>query len=351
MKKLIIGIIGLIIVAFVIRGVLENIASAKKKVLSIPEIQKRDGIPVVVEKAKVINLNETRVYSGTIEGKEQADGKAKMMERLETIGVKIGDRLSKGEIVATLSRDNPNARYQQSWLQWKNAEREHKRMKTLFEEGAVSERDLEQTELALDIALNDFAAVEELLNIRSPINGIVTHIFYQVGETVGPGESVVRVAQLDEVELKIGVGESEIHSIRKGQNAKVSINQSNIKEFIGDIDRVSLSADPDDRTFDVRLRIPNPDYRLRPGMFATAEIIIQEHKDVVTIFKDAIVQGIEEKYVFVINNDNIAEKRVITTGITSGILTEIVSGLKEGELVVVEGMNKLQGDEKVKIAE
>ncbi len=349
MKKIVFVILLLLVAGFLTRGILKNIEDSEKKVESIPEIQKREGIPVEVKAAEISDIKKSRLYTGTIKGSSQADAMPKIQERIEGISVKVGDRVSKGGIIATLSTKNPTARYQQSKLILELAEKELERIKTLFKEGALSETELDRTENAYKLAKTTFESVEEMVNVRTPISGIVTDIFANVGETVNPAQPIARISKFQEIELEIKAGESEINSVSAGQKViiKVSYDDGNIYE--GKVDRIALSADPKDRSFNVWILIPNKDMKLRPGMFVTAELIIQENKNSVVIDKDSRINDNSGSYVFVINEDLICVKKNIITGIAEGNKLEVIEGIEEGEKVIIRGKNKLIGGEKVLI--
>jgi len=347
MKKLFFVIIILLVAGFITNGVLRNIENSKKKVSSIPDIQREQGIPVEVKTAEISSVKTSRFYTGTIKGKEQADAVAKIQERIESIMVKLGDRVQNGTVVATLSRSNPSARFQQARLNLELAKRELERIMTLYKEGAVSASELDRQENAYKMAATNFESVEELLNIRAPITGVVTDIFIVEGQTVNPGQQVVRVSKFQEVELEIRVGESEIHTLSVGQRVIVRVSFDGGNFYEGKVDRIALSADPSDRSFSAWIAIPNKNMNLKPGMFASAELILEENKNVVVIDKLAWVNDESGSFVFVVNDDLVCEKRSVITGIVDGDKLEISKGIREGEKVVIRGQNQLKGGEKV----
>lgn len=348
MKKVIITVIFILVIGLVARGIQRNIDASKQKIKSITELQGEQGVPVNVEKVVRQTIQETQIYSGTFKGKDQADATAKIMERLERVLVRAGDRVKKGQVVAQLSPQNPSARSQQARLSLENAEKELKRMEALFKEGAVSQQDVDNIELRYKVAKEDFDAVNELVNVVSPISGVVTEIFQDPGVTVGPGIAIVRVASLDAMELETEVGESDIFGIKKGQKAYVSFSGNN-QPLEGAVDRVSLSADPKSRNFRVWITVSNKDGLLRPGMFATARLVIRESPESLLITKDSIVKSDSGSYAFVVNSDNIAEKRMLKLGIVNEKHVQVLEGMQEGEQLIVLGQSKLKGGEKVLI--
>ena len=349
MKKTGFMIVLIIAGIFIVRGVINSIEKSKEKVYSIPDIQKEQGIPVEVKKVKVSTIRQSKVYSGTIKGIEQADATSKTQERVERITVKVGKKVRKGQIIVSLNKSSPSAGYKQAKFTLELAEKEIGRIRALYKEGAVSVSQLDRQENAYELAKSNFETVEELLNIRAPISGVVTDIFIVEGQTVNPGQPVVRIAKFQDLELEIKVGEKDIPFVSKGQQALIKTAYKENNHAVGKVDRIALSADPADRNFTVWITISNNDLSLKPGVFATAELIFDERKDVIAADKLSLVDDNGGTYVFVVNNELKCEKRNIVTGIAGSDKIEVTSGLEIGEQVVVRGQNKLKGGEKVLI--
>ena len=351
MKKIGFMIVLIIVGIFIVRGVINSIEKSKEKVYSIPDIQKEQGIPVEVKKVNFATIRQSKIYSGTIKGIEQADATSKIQERVEKIRVKVGKEVRKGQIIASLSKSNPSAGYKQAKFTLELAEKEIERIMALYKEGAVSVSWLDQQENAYKLAKSNFETVEELLNIRAPISGVVTDIFIAEGQTVNPGQPVVRIARFQELELEIKVGEKDIRFVAEGQEALIKTAHKEDNHAIGKVDRIALSADPIDRNFTVWITISNNDLSLKPGLFATVELIFNERKDVIAADKLSLVDDNGSAYVYVVNNELKCEKRNIITGIAGSDKIEVTQGLDIGERVVVRGHNKLEGGEKVLIVD
>ena len=257
--------------------------------------------------------------------------------------------MRKGQIIVSLNKSSPSAGYKQAKFTLELAEKEIGRIRALYKEGAVSVSQLDRQENAYELAKSNFETVEELLNIRAPISGVVTDIFIVEGQTVNPGQPVVRIAKFQELELEIKVGEKDIPFVSKGQQALIKTAYKENNHAVGKVDRIALSADPADRNFTVWITISNNDLSLKPGVFATAELIFDERKDVISADKLSLVDDNGGTYVFVVNNELKCEKRNIVTGIAGSDKIEVTSGLEIGEQVVVRGQNKLKGGEKVLI--
>lgn len=351
MKKLIAALVIIALVALVARGVLRSLERAEIVVPTIDEIQAEQGVPVEVAMVRERTVQQVRIYSGTLKGIAQADATAKTMERVEDILVRVGARVKQGQVLAKLSRDNPGARFQQAQLALELAEKDYNRMKALYEGGAISAQDLDRQENAYKIAQTDFASVEELLNVRSPLDGVVMDIFPEPGETVEGGQEVVRVARLDQMELEIAVSESDIGLVSRGQSAEITVASYENRSFEGTVNHVALSADPRTRKFEVRFRLANPKLELRPGTFATARLVIDNRAGTIVVPKDCLVETLEGIVAFVVTGTGMAERRFVKRGVVADSEAEVLEGLTPGERIVVLGQNKLRGGEKLLIAD
>ncbi|NIR50146.1 MAG: efflux RND transporter periplasmic adaptor subunit, partial [Aliifodinibius sp.] len=223
------------------------------------------------------------------------------------------------------------------------------RMKSLHEAGAISQQEFDKVELRYDIAQQDFQAARKIVHIVSPINGVVTHIYRKVGETVPMGKPVVRVARLDEVLIKLNIDETQIAGVQNGQEAIVTVAAYPNKEFTGYLENLSLSADPDSRTFQAWVRVDNEEFLLRPGMFAEVELLITTEENVLIVSKDALIEKDNASMVYVVTDQNVARAQEVSIGGNSGTQVRVVSGVLENDRVVVLGHNKLEDGKKVHI--
>lgn len=341
-KKITAVVFILVILGLTTRGINRYLENAAKKPQSIEDVQRENGIPVVVARSAVQSVQMHRTFTGSIKGKEQADAKAKSMERIGAILVQEGARVKQQQVVARLDRSNPQARFQQAHNAFQLAEKTYERIRALFEEGAVSQQDADEAHTRYNIAKNDVAAAADLLDIRAPISGIVTEVFKEAGETVVPGESVVRIADYRAVEVELEVGVSEIHEIKTGQSAEIKRSMSDPHIFHGTVQRLSLSANPVDRNFRVWVEIPNEDNLLRPGMFITADLIVGTADSSVVIPLHALVYEEDRPFAYVVNENRQAQYRQVRLGVQNGEVVQILEGISPNDLVVIEGMQKLR---------
>lgn len=297
------------------------------------------------------NISLFKFFTGTIEGEEQAYLVAKISERIVEINVKVGDYVQKGSLLVELDKSGAASQYYQAEAGYQNAKKNLDRMKALFDEGAVSAQMLDGAQTAYNIAKANFEAAKGLVELTSPISGIVAEVNAEVGDLSSPGMRIITIAKINKVKSIFNVGEQDIMSLKVNQEIEVlsELRPDLIKK--GHIIQISKSADIDSRTFQVKGLFSNTkDNWFKPGMFCKVKINLKNQLGSLAIPSSAIILNGNDTGVFVIKNGK-AEFRKVTVGIRDDNYTEIINGLNEKEEVVTLGMNKLNNGTPVRIVQ
>jgi len=346
-KNIGIVIVLLIVVVIAIRIVTKGRGEV---VPSISDIQKREGVPVRIETTQKGNLSRTLQFTGTIEGEEQSVIASRLMETVKDIPVRVGQRVSRGQVVVRLDDINPQAMYRQAKATMDNAKADFERMQTLYQQGAVSKQVLDQTKLGYDVAQSNFAAARDLVELPSPVSGEVVRIHVKAGETVSPGMPVVTVAASKEVRVKFYASSEERRMVSAKQQARIYLSLSDTTWTSAIVDKVEDAADPQTRLFEITVKSDNPEGMLKPGVLTKVDVIIEERKDVLSVSKEALMTN-GATTVFVVDTNNKAAKRTLTLGIRTSDRAESLTGLQAGERVVVYGQNRLTEGDPIRIIE
>lgn len=176
--------------------------------------------------------------------------------------------------------------------------------------------------------------------VESPLTGVIGRINVDIGTSVTAQTPVALAVNMDNVKIDLDIPEAHLPKISIGQTAEVAVQAYPNEKFTGTVSRISPVLDLETRTAPIEIVIPNTDHRLKSGMFAQAQLIIEEHKMVPVIAKEAIMGKVPQIYVYIVNG-NLARQKNIKLGIHQGADYEVVEGLKEGDLVVVMGQQKL----------
>lgn len=189
-----------------------------------------------------------------------------------------------------------------------------------------------QAKAALDIASNNLANCV----VKAPVSGYVTAKNVTVGQMASPGVELFAVKDTNSVEVEINVTEAVISSVNADTGASVSVKSAGLSDIDAAISAVANAKSNMTGMYLVKVTLPNPDGKIKLGMLAEVKLATNGADDVITIDADAVFSQNGKDYVYVAK-DGKAVRKQVETGISDGKLTEIVSGLSEGEKVVVDG--------------
>jgi RND family efflux transporter MFP subunit len=342
-------VFGVIVIVLIISGIKESKRRSQEKPVSIDSIQKQEGIPVTVVKAEKRTIMQTRTFTGTVKGSEQADATSMILEKIEAIHVKLGDQVKKDQLLVTLDRQNPTARYRQVSDAYADAKKELERSKALFDAGAISQQLYDKAVLAEKIARASVDDVTRLLEVRAPIDGTVTDIFFETGQTVSPGVPIIKIARLNQLITEVVVGEKDIPQIAVGQRAIITTSSYPGRIFNGRISSKALSTNPAARNFTIKILFENTNNLLKPGMFTAVDVILNEKLGALVVPVDALVKENGGMFVYVVAPDSTVRKVSVQSGLSDGEWVSITGSVSLNDTVVIEGQNKLKEGVKVTI--
>jgi RND family efflux transporter MFP subunit len=196
-------------------------------------------------------------------------------------------------------------------------------------------------------------AVLEYTRIEAPYDGIVTQRNVDTGHLTRPGSDAAPlfiVARTDPMTIAVDLPETYATEVNPGDHALIKLQAMKGRTVEGEVTRTAWALDPKTRTIRAEIDIPNPGGKLRPGLYAYATVIVEEHKDALTIPTTAIVQEKEKIFCLVVA-DGKAVRKPIETGLSDGTRTEVVSGLEGSELVVKANAASLSDGQVVKVQE
>jgi multidrug efflux pump subunit AcrA (membrane-fusion protein) len=210
----------------------------------------------------------------------------------------------------------------------------------------VARAQVVQAEVALKMAEHN---LEDSV-ITAPFPGVVMQRFKNEGEyiTSTPDTPIIHIADIHKVNIEVGIAEDKIQDIHLAQRAEIRVDGYPDEVFQGQVSLIRPLIDSQTRTFTVKLEVPNPVYRLKPGMYARVKVTLLEKKSVPIISRDAILKKDGVSYVMLVNNSK-AREQTIKTGLTQGNRVEVLEGVSPGDLVIVSGQQGLKSGMPVKI--
>jgi len=290
---------------------------------------------------------------GRIDAQDNVTAYPQTSAIITAIYVKVGDHVSKGETLAQLDNSVLQQQIGQLQSQANLANTLYQRQKNLWDQKIGTEVQFLQAQTNLQSAQKQVSAAKQqsdMYRIVSPINGTVDQMDLRLGAVAAPGAtgSGIRVVNADVLKVKADVPESYSSSVNQGDSVKI---------MFPDVDdslttRVTFAAkviDPGSRSFGIEINLPqNKEYR--PNMTAVLKIADYSKHNAIVIPLNSIQKSDEGDYVY-INVNGYAKRKNIVEGATSGGLTEVTSGLSNGDQLITEGASELGDGDKVSIAQ
>ncbi len=300
--------------------------------------------------------------------------------RLEKLGVRQGDTVKKGQLLAVLEHEQQDALIgsvraqlassradtQKMKAEMMNAKTNLERYERLVKEGFSTQQQYDSVETAYASAKASYdaararekqaaAELERVGSARSdyimvsPMDGVVLNDFsLSTGAMISPSSPIFDIADLTRLKATLKVPESKIFAVRRGMPVYLVFDALPGEEFIGKVTKLDQYVDPSTRTSNVEIELDNMTAggRLRPGMFGQASIIEREIANSVLIPEGAIHESETGHYVLLEENGT-AALREVRIGTRQGALVHIESGLKTGEKVITFGGNTLNDGDRV----
>ncbi len=345
MKKIIGFVVIAIVGVFLTMGILRS--QETEEVLSIDDIQQREGIPIFAALAERRDVSISSDFFGTIQTGRQAVVTTQLMERIASIKVEEGDVVREGQILAVLDTSASMASVSQARVQYLNVKRDRERMEALLAEGGISKQEFDQINAAFEVAEENYHTARNLIELIAPISGVVARIEFNEGDIAQPGDPVITILDDSSYEIVFDVTQENRRQLHTGQEVKVTIG-SNGEELTGHISRISLSAAPETRLFQARAELSSS-VDLFSGEMASINVVISEADNVVAVPPDAILERDGQAFVFVIRDNTVAKRQPVQRGLVGETFVEVVQGLQEGDLIATYGHNSLEDGATVKL--
>lgn len=306
---------------------------------------KVDEKPLVrLETVKTQEVEQIQEFTATVEANVVNNIVPSMSLRINDILVEVGDHVRKGQVLAQMDKTN----LLQSQTQLENIQLEYDRAFELYKVGGASKQSLDAQKTQLDVAKTAYENLKENTRLVSPINGIVTARNYDSGDMIG-GEPVVTIEQMSPVKLLVNVSESFYTRVRKGMDVNVKVEVYGDEIFHGKVSLIYPTVDPQRRTFPVEIKLPNKDLKVRPGMFARVTMNFGTQNHVVAPDLSIIKQaGSGDRYIYVYKDGKVSYNKVLL-GRRMDDKYEIISGVSDGDQVVVAGQSRLTNGAEVSV--
>ncbi|MEM6316213.1 MAG: efflux RND transporter periplasmic adaptor subunit [Bacteroidota bacterium] len=347
---------------------------------------------------------ETHTFSGSVIAKNEVALSFKVGGTLNEVKVKLGDRVKKGQLIATLdpteytiqsnqavaqkegaiaSEQSAAANVKSAESQLINAQSSYDRIARLYENNSVALSEYQQAKASLDAAKAQYESAQSQLNsastqvttadqqlrsatnqvsytrLNAPINGVITHVAMDANEMVGAGTPIATVSSVDQMLVEVGVPEIFISRFKKGQPAVIQLPSLSGQRFEAAVVEVAFASGTT-TTYPVKLKIINPVAAIRPGMATEVDFTMDKSQKITNNLTVApiksVASGAKGNYVFrLVQAQEKGAYRAEKVSVQLGTITDsgyiINKGLNNGDYVAVAGLNSLYDGKIVKLLE
>lgn len=261
--------------------------------------EKKEAIPIRAMRVEPTTISRTLDYADTIEAWDRAEVfpkvGGKILEKLKEDGAPV----EKGETIAYIDRDEVGFKFEKA-------------------------------------------------PVESPLTGIIGRVYVDKGTNVTPQTAVAVVVDIDRVKVHLDVPEKYLPQVEIGQTARVRVEAYPHEVFTGTVVRISPVVETETRTAPIELAIDNHGHRLKPGMFAGIQLVLEKHENVPAVMQEAIIGREPNAYVFVVIG-GVARLRDVKLGLRENDYLEVLKGLKDGDVVAVMGQERLRDGSPVSV--
>ena len=315
----------------------DSLKAIPVKVLTLAEVEESNELSY----ATSISANETVYLAPASPG------------RVDKIHVEIGDRVSKGQLIAEMDK----TQLRQAEIQLKQLEVDFNRMKTLSETNTISKQQYDQVKVQYDVALSNVNFLKENTNLLAPFSGIITEKYFEDGElysgapnTQAGKAAIVIIQQINPVKAIINISEKHFTNVNHNMPVTLEVETYGNESFEGSIALIHPTINAATRTFSAEVIVPNADRKLRPGMYGKVNVHLGNYQALMVPALAVLQQkGTAQRFVF-IHDNGIAKKVWVKIGKRYDDKLEIISeDIKVGDQLIVAGQQNLEDQKKIKI--
>jgi RND family efflux transporter MFP subunit len=306
---------------------------------------------VSVVKASKKDVTDSFSQVGTIVAYNDVAVVSETSGRVVKVNAEVGDYKPAGSVLVEVDSELREAAYKAANVSYEKVKKDLERYEALYKEGSISDSQIEQARWSFQSAESQYIVARRQLSdtkITTPISGIVTARYVNIGTMVmgaPQATQIANVVDISRLKVKASVAEKDVIRLKVGEKVEVTTDVFPNAVFTGSIFSISSKGD-DGHTYPVEVVLKNSKLQLKAGMFGRVMFTPKSSGNLIVIPRESIVGSVKNAALYVVNN-NVAKLRSVVTGKEVGTNIEILSGLQEGELVVVNGQNNLSDNASV----
>ena len=349
-KNILTGIIILGVLAIIAFTLMNDKNENEAKTAIVAE--KNATVSVKTETVKTEEVSLDFTANGNFEPLQELNFSAEKPGRVVRVLVKEGDNVRIGQTLAIVRSEQISSDLQTAQASYQNAVADYNRFENAYKTGGVTKQQVDQAKLGLVTSKSRLQQAKVNIgdtNIKSTINGVVNKRYIEPGSVLGAATQMFDIVNVSKLKLKVTVNENQVARLKIGNNTKVTASVYPDQIFSGKITFIAPKADTS-LNFPVEIEIANNSSNdLKAGMYGTAEFASNQQKQSLMIVpRNAFIGSVSSNQIFVIENGT-AKLKTVTAGRILGDKVEILSGLSEGETVIITGQINLTDGTKVDV--
>lgn len=316
-----------------------------------PPVPKVEPLPTVAVSVVTVENREHQAFEevvGSVQSRQRAEIEAKVSARVERIPVVPGSAVKAGDLLVQLDDREIQARLDQAVATLEQAENDLRRFTGLLEQETVTQAEFDAVQARQRVAQAAKVEAETMLGytrVTAPFDGLVTRKLSEVGDLALPGRALVVLEDPDALRLDADVPEALIGRIDPG--AELQVTAASVGHpIMGRVSEISPAADPQSRTFRVKLDLPTTP-GLRLGQFGRVAVPVEGGAALQVPASAVLLRG-QMEIVFVVEEGK-ARLRLVKTGKHLGDNVELLSGVEEGETIVADGVNQILDGQPIEV--
>lgn len=344
-KSVILSILAIVIILAAVFFLMNKKGPDKSTAISYGDI------PVSTAAVTKMPLVNTISLVGVVNASNDVNVISEAQGLVVDVRVKVGDYVKEGTLLFQVDDVIMQSNLASADINFLKAKRDFERSENLFQENSVSASQLDLARLSMKAAESQLTLARKQLDdtkIKAPISGTINKRFVDMGTMVNPGTPVANIVDISTLKVLINVSEKDAFQIKTGQQAEITTDVYPGIVFYGRIDNIASKAD-EAHTYPVEVKLTNDSkHPLKAGMFARIVFTGESIQESLAIPRESLVGSIKDASVYTVQNMT-AKRKNIVIGKTSGNYLEVLSGLKENDIIVVNGQNNLSDNAKVTI--
>lgn len=316
---------------------------------------KADEALVEILTVKDTTFSHYLEIQGNVDTNQNILVQPEMPGTLISLNVKAGQSVQTGQILGKVDDGGMSQQLASIQTQYELAKTTFERQKRLWDQKIGSEIQYLQAQtqmISLSKSVNQMKAQIAKTLIKAPFTGVVDEVFVEKGQVVAASpQGLMRIVNLNQMYVSTAIPESYVGKVKVGTTVQASITSIG-KEYQGKIRQVAKTINPANRSFGIEVSVPNPQGLLRPNQVAKLKIVDYTKASAIVVPTTIIQQDADgSKFVYIVSeakaNAGVAKKAMIKVGQNANSVTEILSGLRKGDIIITEGANTLSEGMKV----